>query len=84
MPFTAAHSPLGANVGPGEEHTNTHLFGTTKAHFCTNTAESLTFTLLSILRHRKTRLTYDTREGTLRVGTCSLGACGGQCTLINI
>ena len=65
-------------------HTHTHLFGTTKAKSCTNTAESLTVTLLSILRHRKTRLTCDTREGTLCVCTCSPGACGGQRTLVNI
>lgn len=47
-------------------------------------AKSLTITLLSILRDSEARLTDHTFKGTLCVCTCSLGACSGQCTLINI
>lgn len=86
MPFAAAHLPLRVIFQGRKSHTltHTHLFGTTKAHSYTNTAKSLTFTLLSVLRHRKTRLTCDTRERALRVCACSPGARGGQRTLINI
>lgn len=86
MPFTAARSPFTfvSDFQARKSHKYTHLFGTTKAHSYTNRAKSLTFTLLSILRHCKAGLTRDTRVGTICVCTCSLGACGGQRALINI